>query len=485
LERRAFVFGGLGAIAAGLTNLPLLATARSSQAKLLLAPLPEAAISEFGHEIEGAIFLPGAPEYEKLRKGFAAEVDLHPALIVHVMNSDDVSKAVLFAKTHKLPLAIRCGGHSYAGYNTCQGGLVVDMSGLNEIVLADDHNSLRAGGGVLAHGVEQAGAKVGRVAVMGQCPSVGIGGFLTGGGVGPLMNKYGLGCDNVIEAEIVLADGRVVRASSSENTDLFWAIRGGGGNFGVVTAFKIALHPVTQVYAGMIGVGSNNIGDLLRIMHDLGVMAMDELSTIGVLSADGQGGFQMWLQVCYLGTASGCEKALSPLRLSKGLIADQIKSIDIFDLESQVPMEIPPVRERRMAGFVNAFSEEVVQVFNDAAAMAPGPFDLTIVPIQGAVVRVPLSASAFPMRAQGFAIGLSCPWEASGGAEKADQWLKTTAGNLRPFGGGAYVNIMERDASSDEIADAYGQNYHRLAQLKARYDPTNLFSINQNIMPQA
>jgi hypothetical protein len=485
MERRAFVIRGLAAVAAGFVTSPLQALAALAEAKPPVTPPSAESVAKFTKSLKGTIYQTGAPEYEKLRKGFAAKVDLHPALIVHATSADDVSKAVLFAKTQKLPLAIRCGGHSYAGYNTCEGGLIIDLSGLDEVVLAPDKNSVRAGGGVLAHGVEETVAKVGRAAVMGQCPSVGIGGYLTGGGVGPLMNKYGLACDNVTEAEVVLADGRIVTANANQNTDLFWAIRGGGGNFGVVTSFTISLHPVSQVYAGMIGIGADNISDLLHMVRDVAALATDDLTTIGGISGNGKGGFEMWLQVCYLGEASGSDRALAVLQQSKGIIADQIKAIDIHELEAQVPMDIPPMLENYMAGFVPTLSDEVIKVFADTAATAPGRLTLTIMPVQGAVTRVPISATAFPLRSEGFAFGLSCGWKPTETSAKSEQWIKTTTANLRPFSHGAYVNVMDRDSGHDAVADAYGDNYRRLAKIKAKYDPNNLFAINQNILPRA
>jgi len=204
---------------------------------LTISKLSDARLTSFARGLTGPVFRPGDQDYEQLRKGYAARYYAHPALVVRPATPQDIQATLSFARSNHLPLAIRCGGHSYAGYSPCDGGLVLDMSGFRSIAVAADKSSARLGGGMLCGAVEIETAKAGSAAVLGQCPSVGVGGFLLGGGVGPLMSKYGLGCDNILGAELVLADGRQVKASQNENPDLYWAIRGGGGNFGIVTAF--------------------------------------------------------------------------------------------------------------------------------------------------------------------------------------------------------------------------------------------------------
>src|SRR5580692_3414218 len=238
MNRRSFLWQGL------CSSLPLFGgTGFSQQVSALPASkLSVADITAFIGKLQGNVYRSGEPQYEKLRKGYASKFAAHPALVVHPVDVQDIQATLSFASSHHLPLAVRCGGHSYAGYSTCDGGLVLDMSGFRTMTIAADKSHARLGGGMLSGAVEIETAKVGTATVLGECPSVGVGGFLLGGGVGPLMSKYGLGCDNILAAELVLADGRLVKASAHENPELYWAIRGGGGNFGIVTEFEVALH---------------------------------------------------------------------------------------------------------------------------------------------------------------------------------------------------------------------------------------------------
>src|ERR1700723_1202755 len=260
MNRRSFLWQGV------CSSLAL--SARSSfsqQVAAIPVSMPSYTnLAALARRLTGTIFRPGDPQYEQLRKGYAAKFAAHPALVVHPANPQDIQATLSFASSHHLPLAVRCGGHSYAEYSTCDGGLVLDMSGFRTMTIATDKSHARLGGGMLCGAVEIETAKAGVATVLGQCPSVGVGGFLLGGGVGPLMSKFGLGCDNVLAADLVLADGRQVHASTHENRDLYWAIRGGGGNFGVVTAFEVALHPVSQVFAGEISLESSDLREILR-----------------------------------------------------------------------------------------------------------------------------------------------------------------------------------------------------------------------------
>jgi FAD/FMN-containing dehydrogenase len=480
MKRRSFVLQGLSSIAFSLVAPEdMFGRPPSPGTK----PLEAHAVAKLRKEIQGAVYLPGNPEYEKLRRGFAAKIDLHPAFVVHVVTSDDVHKSIAFAQTHELPLAVRCGGHSYAGYNTCEGGLVIDLSGLRDLTVSSDGSTVRIGGGVLSGAVEQATAKVGCAAVLGQCPSVGIGGFLLGGGVGPLMSKYGLGCDNILSADIVLADGRSVIASPHHNPDLFWAIRGGGGNFGVVTAFTVALHPVSQVLGGYLTYVSGDASELLRILRDFAAMATDDLTLIATLVPAKERKFMLSVEACYAGEIGAGEKLMAPFRRSRLLVSDTVKPLPYLDLESQVPAEIPPVHWENRGGFFPELNDGVIEVLSEAIATGPGLYDeLSFIHLHGAVTRVPVHATAFPLRTEGFAYGIASSWDLSTGPNRSTGWVARTEAKLAPFGHGAYVNVMDREDEAS-VRKAYADNYQRLAIVKARYDPSNLFSINQNIKP--
>jgi FAD/FMN-containing dehydrogenase len=478
MDRRSFVWHGFCSAALSIAG-PSPARASAPRAA---TPLTDAAIAAFTRTLSGTVYRSGNPKYEQLRKGYAAKVDQHPALVVHPVDAADVSAAVDFASKNRLPFAVRCGGHSYAGYSTCEGGLLLDMSGFRDLTFGLDNNSIRLGGGLLSGAVEVKTAKVGRAAVLGQCPSVGVGGYLLGGGVSPLMSKYGLGCDNVVAADVVLADGRQVRASAHENPDLYWAIRGGGGNFGVVTGFEVALHPVSEVFAGHILLSSPDAGDLMRALRDFAPSAPDELTLIADMADDHDRKLNLSIQACYLGERYAAERVLAPLRRHKTVVRDTLKSMRYLDLEQQVPLMIPPSYTENRGGFCSNLDDRTIGILADAAANAPGPFEYTFVHLHGAPTRIPLNATAFPLRSKGFTYGITAEWEPATGPHKAMAWVEALSEKLKADANGNYVNVMDREDQSG-VRRAYGTNYTRLCELKERYDPKNLFANNQNILP--
>jgi FAD/FMN-containing dehydrogenase len=400
---------------------------------------------------------------------------------VHPANAHDIQASLYFASSNALPLAVRCGGHSYAGYSTCEGGILLDMSGFRSIDIASDKSHARIGGGVLCGAVEIETAKSGLATVLGQCPSVGVGGLLLGGGVGPLMSKYGLGCDNVLTAELVLADGRVVKASATENPDLYWAVRGGGGNFGVVTAFDVALHPVSKVFAGGIVMASADPREFLRAFGELLAAAPDELTVIARMMAAPGDKPQLEIEVCHLGDQAEGEKALAGIRHHPTVVHDSIRLRPYLELEQMVPANIPPSYHEHCGGFFADLSKRI-DILADAFLNAPSPVDCFLTHLHGAVTRVPVGATAFPLRRNGIACDVGAYWTPPHGQAAARKWIDAVTAKLPVDDDGTYVNGMDR-VDEAAVRRAYGANYARLQQLKARYDPTNLFSLNQNIRP--
>lgn len=478
MERRAFVYQGLKAV-----TFAFAAPAVGFAEKAVAAALKEPEIEALTKSIAGKIYRPGAAEYEALRHGFAAKVDEHPALIAHAASAQDVAKAVDFARVHKLPLAVRGGGHSYAGYNVCEGGVVIDLSGLQDVAISEDLTSARVGGGTLSGKLELATAKVGRAAVLGQCPGVGVGGFSLGGGVGPLMSKYGLGCDNILSADVVLANGKMVVASEKQNPDLYWAIRGGGGNFGVVTAFTIALHPVSEVLAGYMSFRADTLAELLHVLREMAALATDELTLIATCGPSKGGKFSLSVQACYHGDAAKGEELLASVRKSKLLVRDTVHVLPYIELEQEVPAHIPPMLAEGRGGFFPEMNDAIVGAMSELAATTPGIWQFTFLHLHGKPTQMKRDATAFPMRTPGFAWGVASIWTKPAEQEAAAKWVESVAMRLAPFGGGAYVNVMDREGEAS-VRRAYGENYARLAKLKAKYDPANLFSINQNIRPR-
>ena len=478
MNRRSFLRQGF------YSSLALFARAGfSQQAAAPPASKPsDAGLVAFARGLSGTVFRPGDLQYEQLRKGFAAKYDAHPALVVHPASTEDIQATLSFARSNHLPLAVRCGGHSYAGYSSCEGGLVLEMSGFRHMTIGEDKNHARLGGGMLCGGVEIETAKAGVVTVLGQCPSVGIGGFLLGGGVSPLMSKYGLGCDNILAAELVLADGRQVRASAHENPDLYWAIRGGGGNFGIVTAFEVALHPVSKVFAGDITLESADPREFLRAFSDLVLNAPDEMTLIALMSTEPNHKPQIDIQVCYVGEESQGEKALGSIRHHPAVVHDTVQTRPYLELEQMVPAEIPPSYDEHFGGFFTKLDDQRIEILASAFSNPPVPVECFLIHLHGAVTRVPATATAFPLRRDGIACDVASHWERPEGQRAAREWIQALSKRLPVDKDGNYVNVMDREGESG-VRLAYGANYARLQRIKAHYDPHNLFSLNQNVRP--
>jgi hypothetical protein len=354
------------------------------------------------------------------------------------------------------------------------------MSGFRSMTIAADKSRARLGGGMLSGAVEIETAKRGVATVLGQCPSVGVGGFLLGGGVGPLMSKYGLGCDNVLSAEMVLADGRVVRASAQENPDLYWAIRGGGGNFGIVTEFEVALHPVSNVLAGIVTLESADLRELLRAFGEFVAAAPDELTLIAIVSAEPGHKPQIDIEACYVGDPVEGEKVLAPLRRHPAVVHDMVQVRPYLELEQMTPADIPPSYEEHCSGFFRELDEQRIEIFAHAFSSAPFPVACFLVHLHGAVSRVPVGATAFPLRRSGITFDASAAWNPPDGQRAATEWIEALKTKMPVDEDGNYVNVMQREGENS-VRRAYGVNYARLQQIKAAYDPQNVFFRNQNI----
>jgi len=444
--------------------------------------MSDSTLKAFGRRLAGTVFMPGDARYEKLRSGYAAKYASHPALIVHPLNTHDLQKTLEFVTAHQLPLAIRCGGHSYGGYSTCEGGLVIDMSGFDSIEINAAKSRARIGAGLRCGKVDMETAKTGVATVLGQCPSVGVGGYLLGGGLGPLMGKHGLGCDNVLAVEIVLADGRVVRANAEENPDLYWALRGGGGNFGIVTAFDVALHPVPIVYAGDITLEAEDPREFLRAYRDCVAMAPDDLTLIARVWAEPRKKPQITVQACYLGEEVPGKKVLAGLRQYRRVIADSIQMRRYLALEQTVPADIPPSYHEHAGGFFAQLDDQRIEVLASAFANVAMPSDCFLTHLHGAVARVPVDATAFPLRRSGIACDAAAYWTPPDGQKAAKEWTDALKRTLPVDADGSYVNGMDREGE-DGVRRAYGTNYALLQHIKKKYDPENVFALNQNIRP--
>ena len=444
------------------------------------AAVDSAAVRKLASQLSGRLIATDAPEYETARLVFNRAFDEHPALIARCASESDVARSLEFARKWSLPVAVRAGGHSRAGFGVCEGGLVVDLSGMRRVEIDQGKRLARAAGGALLRDFDEALEPSGLATTAGGCPNVGLAGFTLGGGEGILMPMYGAGCDNLLSARVVTPDGRQVEASHESNTDLFWAIRGGGGNFGIVTSFEYRLHPMGKALAGALTYSAaGRIPELLQSFSSFTDTAPDEMDPLGEFLPTKEG-IVFLNHVCYLGEARVGNALLAPLRALKPK-NDDVRVMSYF--EAQAGGFTPaPAAHFQTDLFLPELNGPVVAAITTAMSDAPPLSRLLIVPFFGAVTRVPISAMAFAMRQKGYELDIQCRW--SGEAEKstAVTWVENLTERLEPFARGLYVNqTSERTPDLPKLA--YGPNYPRLVEIKRKYDPDNVLRLNQNIKP--
>jgi len=440
--------------------------------------LDAVAIRKLASEITGHVITPEAPDYEASRLVKNRAFDRHPAVIVRVANTSDVARVLDFGQKQKLPLAVRSGGHSAAGFGVCDGGVVIDLSGMKKVEVDAEKRVARAEAGCLGGHLNKATQRFGLATTLGACPTVGIAGLTLGGGEGALMPKYGAACDNLLSARVVTVDEREVEASQSSNPDLFWAIRGGGGNFGVVTALEYRLHPVSEVLTGALVYPPGRIPELLQAYVKFMGAAPDEMNGLGQIFPS-EHGPTFIMAVDYCGRPSLGNDLLRPLRATIKPQADSVKAMSYLEAQSTV-FSGPPNASFSTDLFLPELSEAAIAAIASATQDAPPRFRVQIVSFHGAVIRVRLSDMAFPLRETGHEVMLSSYWNTSEEKVIAVRWAKALRDKLQPFVRGAYVNGLT-ETSDELVRAAYGPNYARLVEIKKKYDPTNVLRLNQNI----
>ena len=424
--------------------------------------------------VRGPVILPGDIPYESGRRVWNLAVDRRPAAIVQCAEVDDVMKTIAFARAEALPLAVRSGGHSQAGHGTCEGGIVLDLSALRAIAVDPERRIARVAAGARVTDVQDAVQAHGLMTPMGGCKDVGIGGLTLGGGENFLMAKYGIVCDNVVRAELVTADGRILVASDAENPDLFWALRGGGGNFGVVTSFDYRLYEARDVLFGQFLFPVPDAAKTMRIYRDLIANAPDELDTsCGPASQTDSPRFAVTM--CFCGDRARGDEYLARFRAALHPEKDSMEWQPYC-----ASLVEPPAPSTGTGLFLSALHDEVIDIFAEALVDAPRLATGTFSHFHGAVTRVPQDATAFPLRRPGFDFYTSVSWQTEAERHEADRWMKPLGAALRPFGTGVYVNNLNADEAG-RVPEAYGPNYERLASIKRKYDPDNFFRINHNI----
>jgi hypothetical protein len=443
------------------------------------APLDAAAIRKLVSQISGHVITPETPDYESARLIFNRAYDRRPAVIVRCAGAPDVARALEFAQKQNLPLAVRGGGHNRAGFSVCDDGVVIDLSGMNRVEVDAGKRVARAEAGALVRDLDQATQRFGLATTSGGCPTVGIAGLTLGGGEGQLMHKYGAACDNLVSAQLVTVDGRQVEASEKSNPDLFWAIRGGGGNFGVATALEYRLHPVTDVLAGTLLYGPGRIPELLQAFVKLVAGAPDELSVVGGVLPSAQG-TRFQVTVCHSGDPRQGNELLRPLRALKPK-EDNVRVMPYLEAQTAGFLKAP-VAHFQTDLFLPELSAAAIETITTATNGAPPNTRVFLVALYGAVTRVRASDTAFALRQPGYELDITGLWSAPEQKAGAVQWVKDLRDKLQPFARGVYLN-QTGETSEELVRTGYGSNYARLAEIKKKYDPKNVLRLNQNIKP--
>jgi FAD/FMN-containing dehydrogenase len=451
--------------------------------------LTDETIAAFKTTVRGALLRPGDDGYDEARTIWNAMIDRRPALIVRCAGVADVINAVNFARTHDLLVAVRGGGHNVAGNAVCDGGIMIDLSPMKGIHVDPTTRTARAEGGVTWGDFDHETQAFGLATTGGVIPSTGIAGLTLGGGIGWLMGSYGLSCDNLLSVDIVTADGQLLKASASEHPDLFWGVRGGGGNFGVVTSFEYQLHPVSQVLGGMVIHPMEKAREVLQFYREFTRMAPDELSAFAALLTSPDGVPVIAIIVCYNGSLAEGEKVLQPLRTFGRPLADEIGLMTYTAQQHMLVEGFPSgLQNYWKSNFLQSFSDDAIDTLIERFATVPSPTSsIAIEHISGAVSRVGEDDTAFNHRRSPYNLLIVGIWPDPQDNDAHIHWVRETWDAIQSFSsGGVYVNYLGQadDEGAERIKEAYGvAKYERLLELKKKYDPTNLFRLNQNINP--
>ena len=443
------------------------------------------ALGGLAADLRGTLVRPADPGYEQTRAVFNGMIDRRPLAIVRCAGPSDVARGIAFAREHHLVVSVRGGGHSVAGNAVCDGGIMLDLSGMKGIRVDPESRTARAEPGLTLAELDHETQAWDLATPMGAVSMTGIAGLTLGGGLGWLNGAYGLACDNLLAADVVTADGRLVRASEAENEDLFWGIRGGGGNFGVVVSFEYRLHPVGPVLAGGLSYPLAAAPEVLPFYDSFVKAAPDELSTAASLALDDAGQPVVTLVVCYCGPVDAGERVLQPLRSFRSPVEDTIQPMPYRELQAVSDPGYPFGQLHYWkSGFLRHLTDEAVQTMIRFVEQMPSPATgVGLQQMHGVASRTLPSATAFPHRAEQFDFLILSQWSDPTDSGPNIEWTRAFFAAMQPhLEDAVYVNNLGNEGE-ERIRAAYGPNYDRLAALKAKYDPSNLFRMNPNVQP--
>ena len=460
---------------------------------MTLGRLTTESLPELRERIEGRVVTSHDGDFDDIRRVWNATIDRRPAAIVQVVSAGDVSRAILYARNRKLEICVRGAGHNIAGNAICDDGLMIDFSRMRSVRIDPALRRAYVEPGATLAELDAAAQEHGLATPVGINSTTGIAGLTLGGGFGWLTRKYGMTVDNLVSATVVTADGDQVRASEMVNPDLFWALRGGGGNFGVVTEFEFRLHAVgPEVTAGLIVFPLEEAVHVLGRYRDFVAMAPEELTVWAVmrhapplpfLPAHVHGKRVLVLAVCYTGEAQKGEKLLAPLRRFGNALGEHIGSVPYAQWQQAFdPLLTPGARNYwKSHNFAKLPDAALTTLVDHANGLPTDECEVFVAHIQGAANRVASGAMAYGHRDAEFVVNVHARWREAAQDDLCTSWARRVFQALAPYASsGAYVNFMTQD-ETDRVASAYGANHARLAQLKGRYDPQNVFHLNQNI----
>jgi hypothetical protein len=440
---------------------------------------------ELASGLRGSVVGPGDCGYDRVRAVFNGMIDRRPLAVIRCGDASDVLRCITFARRHDLPLSVRGGGHSVAGNAVGDGAVMLDLSGMKAVRVDPDARTVRAEPGLTLGEFDRATQAFGLATTLGVVSVTGIAGLTLGGGLGWLNGRYGLACDNLISADVATADGQLLRASAEENEDLFWGIRGGGGNFGVVTSFEYQLHPVDRVLAGGLSYPLSMAPLVLRFYDDFVKAAPDELSTSVSLGLTPAGEPTVSITVCYCGPIEEGEHAVRPLRAFRSPADDTIQPTPYIVLQSARDEGFPSGRLHYWkSGWLRDVTDGAIETLMQFIPQIPSSASgVGLQQMHGVASRVAPSATAFPHRAEQYDFLIGSQWSDATDSDRNVRWTRALFEAMEPhLEESVYVNNLG-DEGPGRVQAAYGENYERLVSVKRTYDPDNFFRANQNIDP--
>lgn len=458
--------------------------------------LSESVLEEFRDGLRGELVLPQSPDYEEARKIWNGMIDRHPALIVRSLGASDVINAVNFARENNILLAVRGGGHNVAGNAVCEGGMVIDFSLMKSVRVDTNNRTARVEPGCLLGDLDRETQAFGLATPGGIVSTTGVAGLTLGGGFGWLSRKYGLSVDNLLSVDLVTAQGNLITASRTENPDLFWGLRGGGGNFGVVTSFEFSLHEVGPlVYSGIIVKPLSEAKQYIRFHRKFAREAPDDLTVwmvirkappLPFLPESVYGQLVVVVPFLYLGDQKEGERLIKPVREFGTSHGEAIGMNPFISWQRTFDVLVEPgARNYWKSHYLDDISDGAIDVIMEYAKRFPSPQCEVFIPrMEGAIARVPAGQTAYAHRGAPFTLNIHTRWEKAGDDERCIAWAREFFEALRPYStGGVYVNFLSEEGES-RVRDAYpNEIWDRLVELKNKYDPNNLFRLNQNIRP--